>query len=265
MGVDSMHVSIIIGEEDRKREAAFAEANGLPLELVRKAAEVTGIIDCGGGQATAQVTGAQHVLSTAAHIFMNTDTCERYGPELTNNCSFFTSHNPSKKYKIVPDSIRLGGCNPGISGAIDDWAVVRLQSPVENVEPLRLPPPRTNADAEIVMIAAVSSNFEGGALGLPTLEVCSVRLRYPSANVALATDCDSGPGTSGSAQLNYGTRGLAAALEKKEIGAINVAQTALADGTIVEGNDYDDHGTFNISVPVWGRFRDALIEAVASQ
>lgn len=139
----------------------------------------------------------------------------------------------------------MSGCN--IDSSKNDWAVIKLNRPAKGIKPYAIPaaPGQLKGGETVVNPVAFSDYRPNGDYTRSVIE-CSIR-----ENIHITkTDCDSGPGASGSAQLI------------EEGGAL--IQVAIVSGANNPngGKEYDSENTFNVSSSVDGEFYDALREAI---
>jgi hypothetical protein len=249
----------VIGQDDRRKLSDFAREEGVPLAEIHDMVAATGMLICGSGAATAQVTGSNRVITSVAHVLFD-QKCSR---RQLHDCYFEPSRRPAVRYPIVPGSVRMG-LNPDKclqdqrqQAPTGDWSVIELKNPVENVRPYLAPdepvtvrfPPGT----EILQITGGAANFKAATFMPAHAQRCRIRDVGKIVNVPLQTDCDTGHGSSGSAQLM-----------RKANGMVLVAINALETSGTPDGADYDPVKSFNISVPVSETFLSALREAVST-
>lgn len=250
---DLIQAATIVGEENRETEEQYAKTSQNPIEKVQQAFGATGILNCGGFELTAQVSGKANVLTTAGHMFFD-DNCNPKPAVDVSQCFFRKSGNADEKlYYLDAASLKTGKCVVG--GNMGDWATVKMTENVEGVEPYHVPsgPVRPKVGETILTVSGYAMNFNDANQSSSNLNVCSIKEVLPDRNTPLRTDCDTGYGASGSAQFLLGPSGISLEPEKLILSAINVAQSK----THVDGAEYGPD-QYNISVPVSGKFLDAI-------
>lgn len=196
---------IIGSTDDRGSLIKLGPKLGLSAAEIEQARRSTGYINCPLPKEKKIITGsAALVLSnqtivTAAHIFI--DKKHRWREPLSD-CYFRPQAAPFTKIKIDPTSIATGPLTPGRRRqGINDWAVVRLVSPVRGATPYE-PLPRVASVlrmfTRIVSIAASAKGFKSD-LDIPLIQECEVRMTsLAEESRSFLSDCDTSPGMSGS-------------------------------------------------------------------
>jgi aerobic-type carbon monoxide dehydrogenase small subunit (CoxS/CutS family) len=255
---DLIQAATIVGADDRKTEDEYAQSSGSALDRVNQAFAASGILNCGGFEQTAQITGKNNVITTAGHMFFD-DNCNARANSDVSQCFFRGSGAANEKlYYVDASTLKAGTCQKG--GHIEDWAVMKLTEAVEGVEPYRVPSNkvRFREGDTILNVSSFAVNFKGGNQEQANLNVCSIKAVFPDRYTPLKTDCDTGPGASGSAQFILGSGGVSLEPANLILSAINVAESK--DHS--DGADYNDKSQYNVSVPVAGKFYDALKAAM---
>lgn len=245
----------VVQDDNREIFADYSRRKKISLEETERRFGATGVVYCGGQQGTAQVTGNRLVITTAKHIFFD-NNCQPYAG---NNC-FFALRNDQgnvKKFPIDRSSVRAG---PACAINVDrssDWAVAELTIPVpQPINPYKISEQElaigTNAD--LVQISSYSDNFHP-EMGKPRyITECKVQDVARDRTIPIQSDCDSGPGASGSAQLIETNPG------EFQLAAIQVAHSADSyDSMPYRSDEY-----YNISVPVNNDFRTAILSAITA-
>jgi hypothetical protein len=240
--VSIIRPAAIIGKEDNRRTFEdYAREHNKSVADVYREYSATGRFHCGTSSAgtgisgTAQVTVRPDVITTAAHL-LYTEECKPRSAKHFTDCYFETlphGSTPAQRYLVkgqVSFGVGITICPQDLmtNDWDDDWAVMRLERPVENVEPYQIDlGPSSNSTpqrgTEIEVAAAQSIDFGGG--NTPWIGDCRIRdVKVLNAGLVnssgwLGTDCSSNEGASGSAVfIRQGDR-------KLMIGILSRAQT----------------------------------------
>lgn len=199
----------------------------------------TGGIDCGGGLAAGQLSGADYVITTSSHTFFDKD-CKLWK---NVGCSFKASGKPPEAVDM--DSIR-GKCAHGNGN--EDWAVAVLKRPVKGVSFYKIPSTsrETLANTRVLQIAGTKSRKSE-----ITVQDCTIRNVFSQGPVAQTHDCDTEVGTSGAGQYLDTAEGLV-------LTAIHIGGRKKDSST----DEYKLPDNFNASVPVKGEFLKAIKDSI---
>ncbi len=153
----------------------------------------TGLVRCGNATGTAQLTLRNDVITTAAHVLIDS-------AGLPRTCTFQPTGGGAP-VAIDARSIVAGSRMPLSESATRDWAVARLVRPVQGATPYGL----ASAGAKpggIFMVAGGNKRADGmGA------EQCNARGILASSQDGVrefAIDCSGAPGSSGAALTSGG-------------------------------------------------------------
>ena len=197
----------IIGTEGRRTEDEYASVKSVSLASVQSRFAATGRLICDGGTLSANLTGANNILTTAAHGFFKRATCTAITRPET--CRFVIKVGDTEQ---VVTSVRLIAHGLNCAGPAlveDDWAVLKIAPSIRGVRPYDLP------DDEIVQrgdaIVSVSSGAHDFRRRDPvtpsvvfpkSIDECNVQYtRMPPLPSSFESDCESGRGSSGGAVL----------------------------------------------------------------
>lgn len=225
--------AVVIDQDDRQ-----------PLPANHAAYRATGILKCRYGlaawrQGTAQVTGSRSIITTAGHMFFS----ERGERMNFRECLFYSAAS-DQGIRANLSTVRIGDYRPNDSR--EDWAILGLDQPVsKDIKPYRIPDDELTLDPGTTLLQ-LTGYARGFATDKPHFNFCQVRDAYLYSVYPLLTDCDSGFGTSGSAQLVEMSNGWV------------LAALHVGDARRQEGGGYDPNGNFNTSTPVTGRFLTEL-------
>ncbi len=240
--VTDLHRVAVIGEDDRMTFSEYAGIKNLPINRVQKKLSATGIFSCNGADATGQLTGANDVVTTVGHHFFDKQCLRMDEPD---SC-YFQPLGSMEKFKVKIETL-VSGCMPGRRNG--DWAVIKLERPVTDASFYNLPTQDfvpANGQA-ITQVSAYHQNFIRNGATPPTVQPCSIRETNPYGT--FKHDCDTGYGSSGSAQLlnvDGSTSPTMVAL------SVSQAKPVYPDGTPFGPSHY------NLAVPVAGEFLKAL-------
>ena len=192
-------VNIIDGPDDRASLIERGPALGLSPAEIAHIRKVSGHVACAGDQA---VTGSGALfltngqILTAGHIF--------FGPsgDLAAKC-FFRPQAPDSRWMELDLTRAKFGATPPKPGSNNDWAIVRLKTPIAGAEPFSPaagPPAKGEA---LIVVSAQPAGFEQVDPNVPIVQGCTVR-RVPVSSSTTSfyrTDCDAGGGSSGGMHL----------------------------------------------------------------
>ncbi len=264
-----VHNAGVYGEAKRYTYEQYAARKGLgPAAILQRYAS-TSVLRCNGRQATAQLTGANNIISTAGHLFNDRDTCRKISE--AKDCEFsVTTLSGIKKYKVA-ELLATGSKCPENGGKFgDDWAVLRLRENVRDVTPYKLPMTGDipKEDESVVAVSGAARDFflfdsRRNKYYPRTIEDCSVKYVRPvSGDGSYAeTDCDAAELSSGGSLLRSSKTGDV--LIGIHMGSFELApmlEKALAEKRVNQ-RPYE-HGVWaSIYVSVDGKFLKALEEA----
>ncbi|HVY18884.1 MAG TPA: trypsin-like peptidase domain-containing protein [Bauldia sp.] len=199
--------NIIDGTDDRGSLLALGPSLGLSGDEIRRIRQVSGHVGCfspalkvGSGA----LFLADDLVLTAAHMFFEA------GKRQTK--CYFRAQAPGADWitlKAGPGDIRFGAANPK-PGSNNDWAIVRLSTPLTGADPF--PPDDTPpmAGDPLIVVSAHPDGMEDVPLDVPVVQGCTVR-RVPISSAATSfyrTDCDASPASSGGMHLHRGADGV---------------------------------------------------------
>ncbi|MBU3889101.1 trypsin-like serine protease [Methylosinus sporium] len=236
---------LVLGSERRANADQFAARQKLDAGALKQSHAASGLIQCGRAHGAGQLTLANNVITTAAHVFYD----ER-GAKRARSCQFVTEVE-GKKRRIAVDmsSIVAGSAKPYAVKAINDWAVARLTQPLDDVKPYGLAD-QIAVEQTVEFVSRGHSDWRDAE----TMSFESCRLRAQTNQLKggareFAFDCGTGDGASGGAVL--------AGERHADLGAILVGWRS---------NDPSHVGpysttNYNFVVSVEGVFRQAVLAA----
>ena len=212
-----------------------------PKEWARRNGKVgarfgaTGLVRCGNAVGTAQLTLRNDIITTAAHVLIDSGGQARA-------CTF-QSTGGGGPVEIDTRSIVVGSRMPLSESATRDWAVARLVRPVQGAAPYGLASAGANPGG-VFMVGG--GNKRADRMGA---EQCNARGMLASSQDGVrefAIDCSGAPGSSGAALTSGG-----------KIVGIHVGYRS-ADPT---GAHAFSKTHYNFAITVEGSFRRALLAA----
>ncbi len=188
---------VVFGRNSRRTVEAFAAEQKLdPAELHRKFA-ASGLIECGAAHGAGQLTLADDLVTTAAHVFFDEDGLPR-----AKTCTFVNVVDGKEiRTPIDAASIVAGSKNPYAVAAVHDWAVARLTRPVDGAAPYGLAGAASpNSPVEFVARGHIDWG-EGREL---SMEKCGLHDQLSVGEEGtreFSFDCETGDGASGGALI----------------------------------------------------------------
>lgn len=250
-----------MGRDDRSSIPTYAKKEGFsPSQLERDFSGV-GSFDCAGERYTAQLSGGNDVITTAAHAFY-LDDCR---PVVTNGkpCQFQLEGSP-EKYDVYIDWDNLENSPDPRNARLKcpknspDAAVLKLKKPVPNTAffHVRDSGERMSVNTEIIQLSTKSTSTAPRGFQRLAQSCLARKFKLDLSGSLIVHDCDTEPGTSGGAQVVFDK------VEKKfYLFGIHRGPNAHVDSSAgPKGSalkDYDGDKNANLAVPVKG---DVLAE-----
>jgi hypothetical protein len=201
---------VVFGADARATIETFAMQRRLDPGLLRRRYAGTGIVHCGASHGSGQLTVADDVITTAAHVFYDRNGGLRAD---SAHCRFVVDTGGQEiSTAIELKSLIVGSTNPYNEDAVHDWAVAKLARPVREAEPYPLAPEtRESARTPVLFVSRGAIDWQAGQK--TSMQDC--RLRDDLANGAEGTrefsfDCAAGIGGSGSGLFDRDGGGLMA-------------------------------------------------------
>ncbi len=120
--------AMVVGTSGRKTEEKYAAANFARLSDVQNRFAATGRLNCNGHVLSANLTGANNVVTTAAHGIIEPRKCVTRGK--IDKCTFTVKVGNVEKVRSVKRVMATGWQCPGSIESEDDWAVLILDKPL---------------------------------------------------------------------------------------------------------------------------------------
>ena len=237
---------VVFGQNARRLPDAFAAEHGLDPDEVTREHVASGLIQCGNAHGAGQLTLADDVITTAAHVFYDENGMPR-----ADACSFKVMiDGRESQVPIDLSSIVAGSTRPYDVAVSHDWAVARLTRPVLGVRPYGLA--SDIHDNEPVTFVARGHIDWGGARALSMQDCLLHDQLSPTAEEGtreFSFDCDTGDGASGGA--------LMFDRDRSRIGAILVGWRSNHPFSAVPFS----RKHYNFVVTLEGSFRQAVFAA----
>ena len=191
---------VVFGAHPRLTAEEFATENGLDPGLVKRRHAASGVIHCGDARGAGQLTLADNVITTAAHVLFDEQGQLRGD---SAHC-FFTATVADQEITTAIDmaSVVSGNSDPYAEPAVHDWAVARLLRPIKGATPYGMGAPGQGGP-DIQFVARGHSDWGSGRV--MSMENCRMHdflARGSEGTREVSFDCDAGVGASGGAVLN---------------------------------------------------------------
>jgi hypothetical protein len=239
---------VVFGDHPRLTVSQFADENHLNLGDVKRRHAASGVIHCGNARGAGQLTLADNVITTAAHVLYD-EKGEMRGD--SEHC-FFTATVADQEVTTGIDmaSVISGNSEPYAKPAVHDWAVARLLRPVKGATPYGLGSSAQPSE-DIRFVARGHSDWgAGSAMSMENCRLHEVLSSGSEGTREISFDCDAGVGASGGAVLNSSGGRLLAVF----VGYRSVAP----DKTMPFSMQH-----YNFAVTIEGAFRRAVEAAAA--
>jgi Trypsin-like peptidase domain len=191
---------VVFGERGRLTAVEFARQNGIDADYVARRHTASGIIHCGNARGAGQLTLANNIVTTAAHVLFNENGALR-GDKA--HCTFTAIiAGEINVTSIDVASIVTGGADPYGASPAHDWAVARLMRPIEGARAYAIgAAPRAGTRIEF----AARGHADWGEASDLSLQDCALRevlAQGSEGTREVSFDCDAGIGASGGALLD---------------------------------------------------------------
>ncbi len=188
---------VVFGHDARRSPSSFAAEHGLdPAATVRDHA-ASGLIQCGDAHGAGQLTLADDVVTTAAHVFYDENGFARAG-----TCSFdLTVEGREVHVPIDVANVVAGSTKPYDVDPAHDWAVARLATPVAGVKPYGI---ATDLHADQPTTFVARGHIDWGEAKQLSMQACTLHDRVSAGEEGtreFSFDCDTGDGASGGALM----------------------------------------------------------------
>jgi len=233
---------VVFGADQRASVEDFALKRKLDAAALKRRYAGTGIIRCGNAHGSGQLTVADDVVTTAAHVLYDR-TGHLRGDSA--HCRFEVEADGEKlSVPLQVDGAIAGSTNPYAESAVHDWAVVKLSRPLPEATPYPLAAPA--GEEPIRFVARGSIDWDNGR-GM-SLQDCHLRDGLENGSEGtreFSFDCSANVGASGSGLLD----GEGSALVAVFVGYRSVAPDEALPFSPTH---------YNFAVTVEGAFRRAV-------
>jgi hypothetical protein len=238
---------VVFGKNSRRSVEEFAAEQKLDAAELRTRFAGSGLIECGDAHGAGQLTLANDLVTTAAHVFF-----DEKGAPRAKTC-FFSIENHGRELRVRIDlgSIVAGSTNPYAVAAVHDWAVARLTHPVEGVAPYGLAD-ATGSNMPVEFVARGHIDWgDGRRLSMEKCHLHDQLSAGAEGTREFSFDCETGDGASGGA-LVMGTN-------KPAIGAILVGWRSNKPFRSAPFS----RSHYNFAVTMEGAFKRAVVAAAS--
>jgi hypothetical protein len=190
---------VVFGADGRQTVEQFARAHRLDAGELRRRHAASGLIRCGNARGAGQLTLADTVVTTAAHVLFD----EAGRPRADSaHCVFMVEVGREEIVTSIDvASIEAGTRAPYRESAVHDWAVARLKRPLKEATPYELGASAGAGPARFV----ARGHVDWGDGREMSIEACRMRDALESGAEGtreFAFDCAAGLGASGAALLD---------------------------------------------------------------
>lgn len=256
------------GEPKRYTYEKYAENKGVGTAVIMKRFGATAVIRCGNEQATAQLTGANDIVTTAAHLLVDPVTCRPKVRAVDCQVHFKVSEKSTKIYKVASELASGFVCPRAEQKWGDDWSVLKLTEKILDVTPYKLPLDIDPLEDEVPVVAVSGAardffikNENGVKIYPRSVQDCRVRFvrEKSGAGAYVETDCDTAPLASGGSLLRTNADGddVLIAVHRGNFEFTADLQRALSEGR-VNKKEWEQGAWSAIYVSVAGNFLKAL-------
>ena len=240
---------VAFGRNSRRTVEEFAAEHKLNAAELRARFAGSGLVECGAAHGAGQLTLANNIITTAAHVFF-----DEKGVLRAKTCFFaLENHGKETRVPINLGSIVAGSTDPYAIAAVHDWAVARLTHPVEDVTPFSLADSEgPNSPVEFV----ARGHIDWGDGRKLSMEKCHLHDQLSvgaEGTREFSFDCETGDGASGGA--------LVMAPDKPVIGAILVGWRSNKPFGTAPFSKYH----YNFAVTIEGAFKKAVVAAASKK
>lgn len=186
---------VVFGKNSRRSVEEFAVTNQLDPNELKDRFTASGLVECGVAHGAGQLTLADDVVTTAAHVFFD----ER-GVARAKSCSFvIESGRKQVRVPIDLSSIVAGSKDPYAIAAVNDWAVAKLTRPIVGVTPYSLAG-AAKPDTRVGFVARGHIDWGNGRkLSMEKCQLHDQTSVGPEGTREFSFDCETGDGASGGA------------------------------------------------------------------
>jgi hypothetical protein len=186
---------VLFGKNSRREVDDFAARNRLDSKELKERYTASGLVECGMAHGAGQLTLADDVVTTAAHVFF-----DEHGVPRAKSCTFvLESGRKQVKVPIDLGSIVAGSKDPYAIAAVNDWAVAKLTRPIVGVTPYTLAG-AAKPNTQVSFVARGHIDWgEGRKLSMERCMLHDQLTVGPEGTREVSFDCETGDGASGGA------------------------------------------------------------------
>ncbi len=264
-----VHKAGVVDENGRRTEEEYAAFKIKPLLAVQNRFAPTGILKCSGSELTAQFTGDINIITTAGHGFADDRNCKKISSP--KSCTFTVKSGAVERVSRVTKMVQTGYKCPKLPEASDDWAVLKIDPPLDGITPYEIPAVGVEItdNDDVISVSAMARDFvridpKTNKKYLPkTIEECRTKKTYgPDRVLVVESNCDFGKGNSGGSILKvHGGWNVLMAISVGNRESEAQLRAAEKRGTPNIG-PYQKNVWTTFHVPVNGEFREAIVKAM---
>ncbi len=186
---------VVFGRNGRRGVEDFAATNRRDPKELKDKFTASGLVECGMAHGAGQLTLADDVVTTAAHVFF-----DEHGVPRAKSCAFVVeSGRKLVKVPIDLGSIVAGSKDPYAIEAVNDWAVAKLMRPIEGITPYTLAgAAKPNTPVSFVARGHIDWG-DGRKLSMEKCMLHDLLSVGPEGTREFSFDCETGDGASGGA------------------------------------------------------------------
>ncbi|MBV1702165.1 MAG: trypsin-like peptidase domain-containing protein [Hyphomicrobiales bacterium] len=240
--------------ETRESIADYAKANHLSLTQARQEFAATGRIECPFDASSAFLVYQNDIVITARHVLFSRMPGRYISHGAINRCAFETSDGKTSVWHMVDvKSITYPDLATGTFFDNTDWAIMKLQKPIDGITPYRLPELPAKAGEKILDVTTRQANFPKEDWNERLVSQCAIRdvesfKDAPAGGLKL--DCAMSGGASGSPILRKSAKGWTA--------------LGLASAGKANCRGYDRAKCFNFAVGLYPGLQAAIKKLAAT-
>lgn len=260
-----------VDDPDRRTEEEFAIEHKKNLSEVQRRYAATGTLSCPRGKASANVTLVNNVITTAAHVFIDSQTCNTHTQ--IGQCKFLIKTGKTvQEFELGSLSDTGYKCPPPLPDPTRDWAVIKLKRPVKGIVPYSVnPSAHVGMDKQLTAIQAQSYDFWRGKKNKryfpKSIGICSFKKAFFQGDDEsfFSTNCDIAQGGSGGALVDDSNPvPVLLGIIKGNNETNELLDQAVDRGTPNKGN-YRESNWASYAVPVRRDFLDAVLNAAGEK
>lgn len=188
---------VVFGRNARRLPEAYAAEHGLDADDLVREHVASGLIQCGNAHGAGQLTLADDVVTTAAHVLY-----DETGVPRASSCTFkVTVGGRDSEVPLDLSSVVAGSTHPYDVAVAHDWAVVRLVHPLHGIHPYGL---ADDVDENEPVTFVARGHIDWGGAKELSMQDCMLHDHLSTGEEQtreFSFDCDTGDGASGGALM----------------------------------------------------------------